>query len=60
MERLYRSAVEVIDPNAGRVIARPFSDAKVIAALPDRRAIYTVDADDIPRVRIVALDLSGR
>ena len=60
-EKLYRTAIEVIDPDAGRVIARHFIDGYVIAALPDRRAaIYTVDENDMPRVRIVSLALSGR
>jgi hypothetical protein len=60
MDKLYRTAMEVIDPRTMRVVARLFIDAHVIAALPDRRAaIYTVDQSDIPRVSIVQLELSG-
>ncbi len=61
LEEMFRTTVEVIDPRAGRVIARRALDFWVTAALPNRRAaVYGVDPNGIPRIRIVQLELSGR
>ncbi len=58
---VFRTYVEVIDPQQARVVARHTIDGYVFEALPDRRAaLYEVDITGIPRVRIVSLALSGR
>lgn len=60
-EYLYRTTVEVIDPQAGRVLARRALDEWLVAALPGgRAAAYGVDADGIPRVTVMRLSLHGR
>ena len=59
-EKMHRTVVEVIDAKAGRVIARRQLDEWIIAALSGgRAAVYTVDANDIPRLRIVQVGLEG-
>ena len=59
-EKMFRTVVEVLDPKAGRVIARRQLDEWIIAALPEGRAVvYAVDADDIPRLRVVRLAVDG-
>ena len=59
-ERMFRTVVEVLDPKAGRVVARRQLDEWIIAALPEGRAVvYTVDTNDIPRLRVVRLTLNG-
>lgn len=60
-EKLFRTMVEVLDPRAARIVARHEMNAWVVSALPGRRAaVYTTDADDIPRIQIIGLQLSGR
>ena len=60
-DKLFDTHIEVIDPVAGRVIARHNFDGYIFQALPSRRvAQYVVDADGIPRVHIVSLTLNGR
>jgi hypothetical protein len=60
-ERLYRTLVEVIDPKAGRVLVRHQLNEWVATTLPGgRAAIYSVDANDIPRLRIVQLRFEGK
>ena len=52
-ERLYVTRVEVLDPAAGRVVARTDLDFWVIdAAAGQQLAIYRVDANDEPLVTI--------
>jgi hypothetical protein len=60
-DKLFRTIVEVIDPAAGRVVARHSMNAYVMAALPGRRAaVYGTTADGEPVVSIVSLTLQGR
>lgn len=60
-EKMFRTVVEVLDPRAGRAVARRQLDEWIIAALPGERAvIYSVAADGIPRLRIVGFTLEGR
>jgi hypothetical protein len=60
-ESLFGTTIEVVDPRAGRVVARRTIDECVIGALPGRRAaIYRVDSDGFPRIIIKRFDISGR
>jgi hypothetical protein len=60
-EKMYRTTIEVIDPKAGRVIARRQLDDWIISTLPgDRAVIYMVNDDGFPRLRIVRYALEGR
>ena len=55
-EKLYRTAIEVIDPRAGRVVARAFTDAWIYAVLPKNRAVtYATTASGRPIVSVVSL-----
>jgi hypothetical protein len=61
-EKFFDTLVEVIDPAVGRVVARRRIGSRTIA-LPGSGhnvAIYRVDDDGEPSVRIVALSLAGR
>lgn len=58
MDEYYRTRVEVIDPEAGRVIASTMLDAWIVSALPGQRAaIYGTNEMGAPFVRIVQLRL---
>ncbi len=60
-DKLFHTTLEVIDPRAARVVARVTIESDVVAALPgERAAVYTVGPDDIPRVKILKLTLTGR
>jgi hypothetical protein len=60
-EKLQRTIIEVIDPVAGRVIARHELDKLVATALPGPLAvIYTANADGIVRLQVVRLTLQGQ
>lgn len=60
-DKLYRTHLEVIDPRTARVVASLSIDGYVMESLPGRRAaMYEVDDNGFPRVRIVAFTLSGR
>ena len=60
LDKMYRTIIEVIDPAAGRVIARQQLDEWIVGVLPDGRAIVNfVDQNDVNRVRIVKLTLEG-
>lgn len=57
-EKLYRTAVEVIDPRRARVVARTFIDRYFVSALPGARAaFYEVSDDGTAHVAIVRLAL---
>ncbi len=61
IEKLYDTAIEVIDPGAGRVVARRVLQSFPMGALPDgRAALYGLDANDTPRVAIIRLRVVGR
>jgi hypothetical protein len=58
MEKYFRTRVEVIDADAGRVIASTAMDGWIVAALPGQRAaVYGTDPRGTPFVRIVQLAL---
>jgi hypothetical protein len=60
-DKLLDTYIEVIDPVAGRVVARHNFDGYIFEAMPNRMvAQYVVDADGFPRVHIVSLSLNGR
>lgn len=60
-DKMYRTTVEVIDPKLNRVLARRTLDGYVSHVLPDgRAAIHQPDLNDIPRLNIVSLALTGR
>jgi hypothetical protein len=51
-EKLYRTTIEALDPNAGRVIARTTINQFVVSPLPDgRAAIYKTTAAGEPFMR---------
>ena len=59
-EKLYRTTVEVIDPQQRRLVARTTLNQFLSAAFPGRRAaIYQPDAEGNPRFSIVRLSLEG-
>lgn len=61
LHRMFRTAVEVIDPSRARVVARGFLPYWIVAALPDRRAAsYAADQHGNPVVSIVRLSLANR
>ena len=58
LEKLYRTAIEVIDPEAKRVVARTFLDSWVVEALPNGRAVtYEVDQSGKKHFSIVSLTI---
>jgi hypothetical protein len=60
-EKIYRTTIEVIDPRAGRVIARHELDQLVSSALAGPLAvIYTAYADGFVRLQVVRLALQGQ
>jgi hypothetical protein len=57
-EKLYHTAIEVIDPSINRVIARSFLDSWIVEALPNRRAVtYSVDVAGGRHFSVVSLSL---
>ena len=59
MEKLFRTAVEVIDPRAGRVVASRVVDAWIIGALPhSRAAACQLDSLGVPHVSVLSLSLA--
>ena len=55
-EKYYRTVVEVIDPKSARVVTRKPLDQIVLGFLPgNRAALYSVDADGIPRIQIIEM-----
>jgi hypothetical protein len=57
-ERLYRTAVEVLDANAKRVLTRIFTDYWVLTSLPGNRAlVVSSDASGNRRLSLVSLAL---
>ena len=57
-EKLYDTRIEVLDPSTGRVVARGSLAGPVVSVLSgNRAAMYEVDADGIPHMRVVALTL---
>jgi hypothetical protein len=60
-DKLFRTYVEVIDPEKARVVSSTTINGYVFETLPDHRvALYKVDENGIPRVEIVQLSLNGR
>jgi hypothetical protein len=61
VDLLYTTRIEVLDPNLGRVLTRRSLDGLVVAALPDRRAVfYRETADGIPELLVHTLHVVGR
>lgn len=59
--KMWATTIEVIDPDAGRVVARQVIDRLIISAMPGRRvAFFSRDADELGRIDIVELTLNGR
>jgi hypothetical protein len=59
-EKLYRTVIEVIDPNAGRVVARTTIQSLLSTVLPDGRAVfYNVTAEGVPYLEFMTLRLVG-
>lgn len=57
-EKLYRTYVEVIDPAAGRVLARTTFEGAAMHALPGRRvSVYRTDTFGVPKVAILEMAL---
>lgn len=57
-EHLFRTTIEVIDPRAGRVIARGSFDAAILAALPgNRAAAYSVTSAGVPQISILSIQI---
>ncbi|HLA88819.1 MAG TPA: hypothetical protein VJL28_00125 [Gemmatimonadaceae bacterium] len=60
-EKLTTTLVEVIDPHAGRVLARQPLDTYLVNALSSRRAVfYAVDQHGYPRLSVLSFELVGR
>ena len=60
VEKLYDTLIEVIDPRAGRVIARRRLDGYFVGALPGLRgAMYEVSEDGEGRISILTFALIG-
>jgi hypothetical protein len=56
IEKLHDTRIELLDPRSRRVVAEGFLDGPVLNTLPDNRvAMYVVDDDGFPFIRIVAL-----
>jgi hypothetical protein len=61
IEKFYDTAIEVIDPEEGRVVTRRVLQSYPMGALPGgRAALYGLDANDNPRVAIIRLRVVGR
>ena len=61
LDRLYRTVVDVIDPQAGTLVATTTIDRFTVNALPDRRlATYAVTNEGIPVVEVLKLHITGR
>ena len=61
LEKLHTTRVEVLDPVAGRVVARSDPGHLIIGALSEQRvALYTVGRDDQPRVVVARFTLERR
>ncbi|MDQ8165246.1 MAG: hypothetical protein P3A28_05750 [Gemmatimonadota bacterium] len=59
--KLYATTIEIIDPDAGRVVARQVIDRLIISAMPGRRvAFFSRDADELGRIDVMEFTLSGR
>lgn len=57
-DELFDTLVEVIDPENGRVIARHLLPDRVVAALPDGRAVsFAEDLEGAPRIQILDVSL---
>lgn len=57
---LFDTIVEVIDPEAQRVVARERFPAHIISSLGRNRAVeYVVNDDDVPMLRVIELRLHG-
>lgn len=61
LERMFRTAIEVIDPRVARVVTRRIVDDWIVAALAgSRAAAYSVSPDGVPQVRVLTLRVLGR
>ena len=61
LHKLFSFWIEVIDPSAGKVLARLRTNERIVSLLPfGRAAVYEERADGVPRVRIVQFTLEGR
>ena len=59
--KLYGTVIEVIDPAAGRVVARLQSPAYIFRVLGNNKAAsYEQDREGFPTVKVVELTLTGR
>ncbi len=59
-DKLYRSVVEVIDPQTQRVVARSDVPARIIGVLNGMRAVeYQVDSFGKPHILILRLAMTG-
>ena len=59
--KLYATTIEVIDPDAKRVVARHVIDRLIVSAMSGRRvAFFSRDADELGRIDIVEFTLNGR
>jgi hypothetical protein len=58
MEKYFRTRVEVIDPNAGRVVVSTVLDRWIVSPLPGgQAAVYGTNAQGTPFIQIVQLTL---
>ncbi|HKS07787.1 MAG TPA: hypothetical protein VJR92_15900 [Gemmatimonadaceae bacterium] len=61
VEKLYRTAVIIIEPGTGRTVAERILDVWTIEALGDRRAaVLSTNDSGVPHVTILAFDLANR
>jgi hypothetical protein len=58
-EKLTDTRIEVLDPSTGRLVAVGSIPGPASLLRDGRAAVYTVDADDIPRMNIIELRLGG-
>lgn len=59
--KMWATTIEVIDPDAGQVVARQVIDRLIISAMPGRRvAFFSRDANELGRIEIVEFALNGR
>ncbi len=59
--KMWATTIEVINPDAGRVVARQVIDRLIISATPGRRvAFFSRDADGLGRIDVVEFTLNGR
>jgi hypothetical protein len=60
-EKIYRTTIEVIDPRAGRVVARQEFDRYLMNSLPGHRgAFFSRGIDDAAKTTVVEFALTGR